>query len=141
MLYGIGIIGAWTFDFLILIKDLLATNTLTCLAGGHKFGRARISRRSRGDVRQNEHAGTCFRRRPERRQLHTAARLRPASGLAGPVADDGGLVVGSARQMVRSTSKITSADQPNSRTPFIAAIGPSSRQYATGMMSPYPSVV
>ena len=37
MQYGIGIIEAWTFDFLILIKDLLATNILTCLAGGHKF--------------------------------------------------------------------------------------------------------
>src|SRR5215510_1933047 len=155
MLYGTGIIGAWTSDFLILIKDLfdqaglidrvrrsgLRQNTLTCLAGGHKFRRARISRRSRGDVRQNEHAGPCFRRRPERQQLHPAPRLRPAWGLTGPVDHDAGRFVGSAMEIVRSTSKITAADQPNSRTPFIAAIGPSSRQYATGMMSPYPSVV
>jgi len=58
MLYGIGIIEAWTFDFLILIKDLLATNTLTCLAGGHKFARARVFSGTRAGVRQNEHAGT-----------------------------------------------------------------------------------
>jgi len=56
MLYGTGIIEPWTFDFLILIKDLfdqaglidrvrrsgLRQNTLTCLAGGHKFRRARL---------------------------------------------------------------------------------------------------
>jgi hypothetical protein len=36
----------------------------------------------------------------------------------------------------RSTSKMTAVDQPNSSTPFIAVIGPSSRQRSTGMTSP-----
>ena len=37
---------------------------------------------------------------------------------------------------LRSTSKITAVDQPNSSMPFIAVIGPSSRQGSTGVMSP-----
>jgi hypothetical protein len=35
-----------------------------------------------------------------------------------------------------STSKMTAADQPNSKTPFIAVIGPSRRQRCTGKTSP-----
>jgi hypothetical protein len=40
------------------------------------------------------------------------------------------------RMACRSTSKMTAVDQPNSRTPFIAAIGPSRRQRSTGTTSP-----
>jgi hypothetical protein len=36
----------------------------------------------------------------------------------------------------RSTSKMTAVDQPNSSTPFIAVIGPRSRQRSTGVTSP-----
>ena len=36
---------------------------------------------------------------------------------------------------LRSTSKMTAVDQPNSRTPFIAVIGASSRQRATGIIT------
>jgi hypothetical protein len=38
--------------------------------------------------------------------------------------------------VLRSTSKITAVDQPNSSTPFIAVIGPSSRQRSNGVTSP-----
>jgi len=38
--------------------------------------------------------------------------------------------------VLRSTSKMTAVDQPNSSTPFIAVIGPSSRQRSTGVTSP-----
>jgi len=38
--------------------------------------------------------------------------------------------------VLRSTSKISAVDQPNSRTPFIAVIGPKRRHRATGVISP-----
>jgi hypothetical protein len=38
--------------------------------------------------------------------------------------------------VLRSTSKITAVDHPNNNTPFIAVIGPSSRQRSTGSTSP-----
>src|SRR5262249_8329493 len=37
---------------------------------------------------------------------------------------------------LRSTSKMTAVDHPNSRKPFIAVIGPSRSQRFTGTMSP-----
>src|SRR5438105_1601730 len=40
------------------------------------------------------------------------------------------------RIVLRSTSKMTAVDQPNSITPFIAVSGPSRRQSCTGVMSP-----
>jgi hypothetical protein len=43
--------------------------------------------------------------------------------------------------VLRSTSKMTAVDQPNSNTQFIAVMGPSSRQRSTGSTSPYPRVV
>jgi hypothetical protein len=45
------------------------------------------------------------------------------------------------RTVVHNTWKMTAVDQPNSRTPFMAVIGPSKRQCSTGTTSPYPSVV
>ena len=38
--------------------------------------------------------------------------------------------------VLRSTSKTTAVDHPNSSTPFIAVIGPSNRQLSIGTMSP-----
>jgi len=43
--------------------------------------------------------------------------------------------------VLRSTSKMTAVDQPNRSTPFMAVIGPISRQRSIGTTSPYPNVV
>ena len=64
------------------------------------------------------------------RELARARPLRRSCVQAAP--PPGGMI----RTVLRSTSKITAVDQPNSSTPFIAVSGPSSRQRVAGTMSP-----
>jgi hypothetical protein len=61
--------------------------------------------------------------------------VAPMTGYSTAAAGDVCLIV------LRSTSKMTAVDQPNTSTPFIAVIGPISRHRSTGITSPYPSVV
>ena len=58
--------------------------------------------------------------------------LQESAGAAPPCYASPLLVISS----LRSTSKMTAVDQPNSSTPFIAVIGPSKCQRCTGVTSP-----
>lgn len=70
---------------------------------------------------------------PDRAAGQTATHWSRSSELN---ADPPGAIEARCCSVLRSTSNSTAVDQPNSRMPFIAVIGPSRRHAGTGVISP-----